>query len=79
MSFKDKMEVGLKPGAPYRTENLPEIQQDDPDCQEAGQPGDSERLRAAREACENPAKPGVRKTRPAASRADRARRARKKV
>jgi hypothetical protein len=79
MSFKDKMEVGLKPDAPYRPDNLPEIQQDDPDCQEAGEPGDSPRLRGAREACENPAKPGVQQPRPAADPPDRPRRPRRKM
>jgi hypothetical protein len=49
--LKDKLEVGLKPDAPYRRSNLPEFQQDDPACQLAGEPGDSEELREARDAC----------------------------
>ena len=51
MSFKDKLEIGLKPDAPYRQDNLPEFQQDDPDCIEAAEPGDGPRQEAARERC----------------------------
>jgi hypothetical protein len=29
MSLKDKLEIGLKPDAPYRKDNLPEFQQDE--------------------------------------------------
>ena len=54
MSLKDKLEVGLKPDAPYRPDNLPEFQQDDPACQIAGEPGDSADLRQAREDCDKP-------------------------
>ena len=65
MSLKDKLEVGLKPDAPYRPDNLPEFQQDDPSCQIAGEPGDSAGLREAREDCDNPAVlPAKRKTMP---------------
>jgi hypothetical protein len=55
MSLKDKLEIGLKPDAPYRRDNLPEFQQEDPDCIEAGEPGDGPRQRAAREDCDSPA------------------------
>ena len=30
MSLKDKLEIGLKPDAPYRPDNLPEHQQGRP-------------------------------------------------
>jgi hypothetical protein len=79
MSFKDKMEVGLKPDAPYRPDNLPEIQQGDPDCQEAGEPGDSPRLRDAREACDIPEKPRVRRRRASAAAPSPERRPRRKI
>jgi hypothetical protein len=51
MSMKDKLEIGLKPDAPYRPANLPEFQQADPDCQEAAEPGDGPAEQAARDAC----------------------------
>ena len=51
MSLKDKLEIGLKPDAPYRPDNLPEFQQDDPDCVEAGEPGDGPQQREARDRC----------------------------
>lgn len=54
MSLKDKLEIGLKPDAPYRPDNLPEFQQDDPDCAEAAEPGDGPRQRNARERCATP-------------------------
>ena len=54
MSLKDKLEVGLKPDAPYRPDNLPDFQQDDPACKVAATPGDSRDLRKARAACEAP-------------------------
>lgn len=54
MSLKDKLEIGLKPDAPYRPDNLPEHQQNDPDCQDASEPGDGPRQREARERCDNP-------------------------
>ena len=46
MSLKDKLEIGLKPDAPYRPDNLPEFQQDDPACEVASTPG-TEHQRAA--------------------------------
>jgi hypothetical protein len=55
MSLKDKLEIGLKPDAPYRPDNLPEFQQDDPDCVEGAEPGDGPRQEAARERCTTPA------------------------
>ncbi len=54
MSLKDKLEIGLKPDAPYRRDNLPDFQQDDPACVLAATPGDSEELRRAREQCSAP-------------------------
>jgi hypothetical protein len=56
---KDKLEIGLKPDAPYRPENLPDFQKNDPACEEAGQPGDSPRLRAARDECAAPVAPAA--------------------
>lgn len=55
MSLKDKLEIGLKPDAPFRPDNLPDFQKDDGACQVAAQPGDSPDLKAARDACENKA------------------------
>jgi hypothetical protein len=51
MSMKDKLEIGLKPDAPYRPDNLPEFQQTDADCQQAAEPGDGPAQQAARDAC----------------------------
>ena len=56
MSLKDKLEIGLKPDAPYRPDNLPEHQQDDPDCVEGSEPGEGPRQREARERCDDKAK-----------------------
>jgi hypothetical protein len=59
MSVKDKLEIGLKPDAPYRPDNLPEHQKDDPDCEKAGEPGDSAAHERAREECaEGESEPG---------------------
>ena len=52
MSLKDKLEIGLKPDAPYRKDNLPEFQQDEPACDVAATPGDSPDVRDARTECE---------------------------
>jgi hypothetical protein len=54
MSLKDKLEIGLKPDAPYRKDNLPDFQQDDPACDVAATPGDTPALRRARKACTLP-------------------------
>ena len=54
MGLKDKLEIGLKPDAPYRPDNLPESQQDDPDCQEGAEKGSGSRQEAARERCTTP-------------------------
>ena len=51
MSLKDKLEIGLKPDAPYRPDNLPEFQKDDPACQVAAEPGDGPDQAEAREDC----------------------------
>jgi hypothetical protein len=49
MSLKDKLEIGLKPDAAYRPDNLPDFQADDPACREAGQ---SSEAKQAREECD---------------------------
>ena len=68
MSLKDKLEIGLKPDAPYRPDNLPDAQQDDPDCQAAGTPGEAPEVEAAREACDTaePAPPAGKLKKPRA-------------
>jgi hypothetical protein len=53
MSLKDKLEIGLKPDAPYRPDNLPEFQQDDPACEVASTPGTSAGVEKAREDCDD--------------------------
>lgn len=57
MSLKDKLEIGLKPDAPYRQDNLPESQKDDPACQQGAAPGTAPRVEVAREACDEPSIP----------------------
>jgi hypothetical protein len=54
MSLKDKLEIGLKPDAPFRKDNLPDFQQGDPACDAAARPGDTPALRRARKACTMP-------------------------
>jgi hypothetical protein len=54
MSLKDKLEVGLKPDAPFRPDNLPDFQQDDKACQVGATPGDSPELEKARADCDEP-------------------------
>jgi hypothetical protein len=51
MSVKDKLEIGLKPGAAYRRDNLPDFQKDDPDCRKAAEPGESLEIEKVREKC----------------------------
>jgi hypothetical protein len=51
MSVKDKLEIGLKPDAPYRRDNLPDFQKDDPDCQKAAEEGEAPEQKEAREDC----------------------------
>jgi hypothetical protein len=53
MSLKDKLEIGLKPDAPYRPDNLPEFQRNDPDCQTASTPGTAPGVEHAREECDD--------------------------
>ena len=53
MSLKDKLEIGLKPDAPYRKDNLPEGQQDDSACEEAATPGESPTVERARDDCDD--------------------------
>jgi hypothetical protein len=54
MSFKDKLELGLKPDAAYRPDNLPDFQKGDPACEAAAEPGESKRQIRARDACAAP-------------------------
>jgi len=54
MSIKDKLELGLKPDAAFRSDNLPDFQKDDPSCQVAGEPGESSRVEQARDECAAP-------------------------
>jgi hypothetical protein len=68
MSVKDKLEIGLKPDAPYRRDNLPEFQKDDPDCEQAAEEGEGPRQERARENCDegepgalHPSTPGKKK------------------
>lgn len=51
MSLKDKLEIGLKPDAPYRPDNLPEFQENHPACEDASTPGTSAGVEKAREDC----------------------------
>jgi hypothetical protein len=54
MSLKDKLEIGLKPDAPYRKDNLPDFQQDDPACEAAATPADTPSVERARKECTTP-------------------------
>ena len=63
MSLKDKLEIGLKPDAPYRPYNLPDFQKDDPACETGAQPGETPRLRRARDVCDDAGQPVSRNTR----------------
>ena len=54
MSLKDKLEIGLKPDAPFRKDNLPDFQQDDPKCEEAASPGQTPSVERARKECTMP-------------------------
>ena len=54
MSLKDKLEIGLKPDAPFRKDNLPEFQQDDPACEVAATPGETPSVERARKDCTLP-------------------------
>jgi hypothetical protein len=71
MSLKDKLEIGLKPDAPYRPDNLPEHEQGDPACVEGANPGDDPATEAARQACDDGATRGAVR-RPSARRPTRA-------
>jgi hypothetical protein len=57
MSLKDKLEIGLKPDAPYRPDNLPEFQVNDPACREGATPGQAATTEQAREECDDAAPP----------------------
>lgn len=54
MSLKDKLEIGLKPDAPFRKDNLPDFQQDDPACEVASTPGETPSVERARKDCTMP-------------------------
>ncbi len=54
MSLKDKLEIGLKPDAPFRKDNLPEFQRDDPACDHAATPSDTPSVERARKDCTMP-------------------------
>lgn len=54
MTLKDKLEIGLKPDAPYRPDNLPESQQNEPECIEGAAPGTDPAVEKAREHCDQP-------------------------
>lgn len=64
MSLKDKLELGLKPDAAYRPDNLPDFQKGDPACEVAAEPGESVRQRRARVACATPARVATTRRRP---------------
>jgi hypothetical protein len=66
MSLRDKMEVGLKPDAPYRPDNLPDFQLADPACDDAAAPGSGPKARRAREDCETPRRAPRARPKPAA-------------
>jgi hypothetical protein len=73
MGLKDKLEIGLKPDAPYRPDNLPDFQKNDPSCEVAGEPGESRRLRRARNDCDQPVAASPRKRAAGATRTAKAR------
>ncbi|MGE4163116.1 MAG: hypothetical protein AB7G23_15420 [Vicinamibacterales bacterium] len=52
MSIKDKLEIGLKPDAPYRDANLPDTQQDHESCEDGASPDSDHDTRRARAACD---------------------------
>jgi hypothetical protein len=53
MSLKDKLEIGLKPDAPFRPDNLPDFQKNDADCAEGATPGESPEVEEARADCDD--------------------------
>jgi hypothetical protein len=61
MSLKDKLEIGLKPDAPYRKDNLPEGQQDEPACEDASKPGSAADTERARRECDDQTPSPIRK------------------
>ena len=54
MSLKDKLEIGLKPDAPFRKDNLPDFQKADPACDVAATPGETPSVERARQECTMP-------------------------
>ena len=56
MSLKDKLEIGLKPDAPFRKDNLPDFQKDDPACEVAATPGETPSVERARKALHDAAR-----------------------
>jgi hypothetical protein len=73
MSFKDKLELGLKPDAAYRPDNLPDFQKGGPACEVAAEPGESKRQIRARDACAAPVRAVARRRRAGARTAARPR------
>ena len=73
MTWKDKLEIGLKDDAPFRRDNLPEFQKEGGDeADEVRQPDDPERSPeepgAREEAARQALEPAPRRRRPAARR-----------
>ena len=64
MSLKDKLEIGLKPDAPFRKDNLPDFQKDDPACDVAATPGETPSVERARKDCAMPPSKRRQTTRP---------------
>jgi hypothetical protein len=64
MSIKDKLEIGLKPDAPYRKDNLPDFQRDDPSCEVGATPGHASPVEQARKECAETPAPRARTRRP---------------
>ena len=58
MTWKDKLELGLKEDAPYRKDNLPATEITGPEL--PAEPGRSPEIPAARENLTAPAEPGAR-------------------
>jgi hypothetical protein len=68
--LKDKLEIGLKPDAPFRPDNLPDFQRDDPACKTGATPGNAPEVRRARKMCDDTVE---RKRRPRVTRPPRRR------
>lgn len=70
MSLKDKLEIGLKPDAPFRPDNLSEFQRDDEACRGRGA---TRRLARASSGTSRLRRAGREKTSSYAAASDRAR------